>query len=97
MGYTGTQLITHAAVAKAGIDSLSNQIALELGPRGIRSNVLAPGPIEGTEGIKRLIGPNRPRTIPLGQLGTTQNIADATVFLFSDAGSYVNGATLVGT
>ena len=47
--YTGAHLNTHAAVAKAGIDTLSAQLAIELGPCGVTSNVIAPGPIAGTE------------------------------------------------
>ena len=49
MHYTGVPFQTHVAAAKAGVDALSNNIALEFGPLGITSNVIAPGPIEGTE------------------------------------------------
>lgn len=47
--YTGIPLQTHVAVAKAGVDSLSNNVAIEYGPRGVNSNILSPGPIGGTE------------------------------------------------
>ena len=100
MGYTGNQLQTHAIVAKAGVDALAVQCAIELGPRGITSNVIAPGPVAGTEGVDRLYpeGENAEasKAIPSGRLGRVKDIADATVFLFSDAGNWVNGATLVG-
>lgn len=76
------------------------QCAIELGPRGITSNVIAPGPIAGTEGVDRLykdgVHAGASKAIPSGRLGRTKDIADATVYLFSDAGNYVNGATLVG-
>lgn len=99
--YTGVQLNTHGVVAKAGVDALSTQLAIELGPRGIRSNVIAPGPIDGTEGMRRLIenedDPSSHKRVPLGRFGKVRNIADATAFLFSEAADYVNGAILVGT
>ena len=93
-------LQTHAIVAKAGVDKLSVQTAIELGPRGVTSNVIAPGAIVGTEGTDRLIkdGSNSQvmKSVPSGRLGHVKDVADATVYLFSDAGTYVNGETLVG-
>lgn len=50
----GTPLQAHVSAAKAGVDALSAVIAVEEGPRGIRSNVIAPGLITGTEGADRL-------------------------------------------
>ena len=98
--YTGRPLNTHGSVAKAGVDALSAQLALELGPRGITSNVIAPGPIADTEGVRRLLvssdGAEEMRQIPLGRLGDVDDIANATVYLFSEAGKYANGAELVG-
>jgi peroxisomal 2,4-dienoyl-CoA reductase len=87
-------------VAKAGVDALSNAIAIEFGPRGMTSNVIAPGPIGSTEGMDRLAksadaGKVASR-VPLGRFGNVKEIADATVYLFSDAGNYVNGDALVG-
>ncbi|PGH32864.1 peroxisomal 2,4-dienoyl-CoA reductase [[Emmonsia] crescens] len=97
--YTGIPLQTHVAVAKAGVDSLSNNVAIEYGPRGVNSNILSPGPIGGTEGMQRLSragdAKSRVSVIPSGRWGTIKEIADATVYLFSDAGNYVNGANLV--
>lgn len=98
--YTAMPLQTHVAVAKAGVDALSNNIAVEFGPRGVTSNIITPGPISGTEGMERLSTEEAAvamkRNIPLGRWGTVKDIADATVFLFSDAGSLVTGQTLVG-
>ena len=95
--YTGTQLSTHAAVAKSGVDALAVQLAIEMGPRGITSNVIAPGPIEGTEGVRRLLkDTSRLSKIPLGRLGQLKEVADAVVYLFGDTGDYVNGSVLVG-
>ncbi|KAL6243070.1 peroxisomal 2 4-dienoyl-CoA reductase sps19 [Rhinocladiella similis] len=98
LGYMGNQLMTHAVVAKAGVDALSVQTAIEYGPRGITSNVIAPGAIIGTEGTARLISDSRGnagRDVPSGRMGHVKDISDATIYLFSDAGNYVNGETLV--
>ncbi|MCJ1231696.1 hypothetical protein MMC12_008375 [Toensbergia leucococca] len=97
--YTGAPLQTHVSVAKAAVDQLSNAIAIELGPRGITSNIIAPGPISGTEGMDRLSKQEdmaaSMKNIPSGRYGWVKEIADAAVFLFSDAGNFVNGQTLV--
>jgi len=98
--YTGTPLQTHVMAAKAGVDALSTSVTIEQGPRGITSNVIAPGGIAGTEGLERLSKGNKDplknKSIPAGRFGTVKDIADATIYLFSEAGSYVNGDTLVG-
>jgi peroxisomal 2,4-dienoyl-CoA reductase len=87
----------HASSAKAGVDAMSATICIEEGPRGINSNVIAPGAIAGTEGMDRLAPPgNNYKSVPLGRAGLTKEIADATVYLFSDSGNYVNGAVVVG-
>ncbi|KAK6614064.1 short chain dehydrogenase [Botrytis cinerea] len=84
-----------------GVDAISATAALEYGPRGITSNVITPGPIEGTEGMARLgdkeseASGDAQRRNPLGRYGTVKEIADGTVYLFSDAGSFVNGEVLV--
>ncbi|KAH6699985.1 peroxisomal 2,4-dienoyl-CoA reductase SPS19 [Cadophora sp. MPI-SDFR-AT-0126] len=97
--YTGLPLQTHVAAAKAAVDQLSNSLAIELGPRGITSNTIAPGPIAETEGIKRLSSEadsnESGKAVPLGRFGTVKDIADATVWLFSDAANFVNGSTVV--
>ncbi|KAF3395994.1 Peroxisomal 2,4-dienoyl-CoA reductase SPS19 [Penicillium rolfsii] len=97
--YRGMPFQTHVAVAKAGIDSMSNAVAIEYGPRGVTSNIIAPGPIAQTEGLERLLPSDAKaaytKSQPLGRFGHVRDIADATVYLFSDAGSYVTGQTLV--
>jgi len=98
--YGGTPMQSHVSVAKAGVDAMAMSVAIEQGPRGITSNVIAPGPIADTEGVARLsrsdTRENSAKTIPSGRYGTVKEIADATVYLFSDSGNYVNGEVLVG-
>ena len=98
--YAAMPLQTHVSVAKAGVDAMSNSVSIEFGPRGVTSNVISPGPIGGTEGMERLAKSEDAaaglKNIPLGRWGTVKEIADATIYLFSDAGNYVNGQTLVG-
>jgi peroxisomal 2,4-dienoyl-CoA reductase len=66
----------------------------------VTANSLAPGAIAGTEGMERLASSlvtaaDLGKGIPSGRWGRVKDIADATVYLFSDAGNYVNGTTLV--
>jgi NAD(P)-dependent dehydrogenase (short-subunit alcohol dehydrogenase family) len=91
----------HVGAAKAGVDQLMRNLALEWGRHGIRSNSIAPGPIEGTEGMRRL-GPEDPSyhdklkaSIPLGRYGTVDEIGAAAVFLASPMAAYINGTLLV--
>ena len=62
-------------------------------------NGLAPGPVEGTEGVRRLTTPASRATIneqcPLGRLATIEEVASAAVFLCSDASAFITGVTLV--
>lgn len=89
----------HVGAAKAGVDNLMANLALEWGRHGIRSNSVVPGPIEGTEGMKRLSEPMGAdiwtRSVPLGRFGRLDEIAAAAVVLSSPLASYVTGARLV--
>ena len=71
--------------------------AIEWGPDGVRVNVVAPGAMSGTEGVKRIAGDDRHRTAqnPLQRPGSTTEVAEAVLFLASDAASYITGAILV--
>src|SRR5258706_4528467 len=89
----------HVSSAKAGVDALTKNLAVEWGRYGIRVNAIAPGPIGDTEGMKRLvpepIKEKLKRRIPLGRFGLIEDIENAAVFLCSDAASYINGAVIV--
>lgn len=97
--YVGTAAQAHVSAAKAGVDALTRTLAVEWGRYGIRVNGIAPGPIEGTEGVARLLEGDKKsraqRLNPLGRLGRVDDIADAAIFLCSDAASFINGVTLV--
>lgn len=94
-----TPLQCHAGAAKAGIEKLTRDLALEWARFGIRLNAVAPGPIEGTEGMARLAPDDAEATlkkrVPLGRWGTIDEVCEAVTFLVSPAGAYVTGATLL--
>lgn len=95
--YTGMAYQAHVASAKAGIDALTRTCALEWGPRGIRTNVMAPGGMAGTEGMRRFEGLSSgpSSTNPLRRIGHVREMSHAVLYLASDAASYVNGELLV--
>ncbi len=97
--YLGTPMQLHVSAAKAGVDALTKNLAVEWGRYGIRVNAIAPGPIGDTEGMRRLvpepIKEKLKRRIPLGRFGLIEDIENAAVFLCSEAASYINGAVIV--
>lgn len=83
---------------KAALDMLSRTAAVELGPRGIRVNSLAPGAIETDMNRNRIQEVGRDyfdRAIPLGYVASPSALADALLFLASDRSAYVTGTSLV--
>jgi 2,4-dienoyl-CoA reductase [(3E)-enoyl-CoA-producing], peroxisomal len=97
--YLATPMQIHVSAAKAGVDAITRNLSVEWGRHGIRVNGIAPGPIEDTEGMKRLVPePVKEkliRRIPLQRFGRIKDIENAALFLCSDAASYINGVTLV--
>lgn len=98
--YTGAPLQVHAGSAKAAVDAMTKHLAVEWGPAKIRVNGIAPGPIEDTEGMRRLapapeVLKKLQRQVPLGRFGTTDEVADMALYLSSPAASWVTGATFV--
>jgi len=97
--YGGTPFQLHVSAAKAGVDALTRNLAVEWGHYGIRVNGIAPGPIEDTEGMARLVPePVKDRLrkrVPLGRFGRIRDIEQSAIFLCSDAASFISGAILV--
>lgn len=88
---TGTK--AHYAASKAGLLSLVKSLAIELAPDGVRVNAVVPGSIEGAM-IPRERWPELAARIPLGRLGTPEEVADAASYLCSDQARYVTGHAL---
>ena len=89
----------HAGAAKAGVEILAKNLALEWGQYGIRVNTVVPGPIEGTEGVKRLTDEKQKhmllQSIPLKRLGQAEEIGQVAVFLSSPMAAYITGSQIV--
>lgn len=99
MAYMPHAFQVHVGAAKAGIDMMMKNLAIEWGRHGIRANSIVPGPIEGTEGMKRLLNEARRQefidAIPLRRMGTVDDVGQAAVFLASPLASYVSGCVFV--
>ena len=96
VGLKGNAGQTNYAASKAGIVGFSKSVALELGSRNVRSNVIAPGFIETemTSKLDEATVQSWRDGIPLKRGGTPKDIANACVFLASDMSSYITGQTL---
>ena len=96
VGVMGNAGQTNYGAAKAGMIGFSKSMAREVGSRGITVNCVAPGFID-TDMTRALPEAQRQaltQHIPLGRLGSVEDIAQATAFLASDAAGYVTGTTL---
>jgi 3-oxoacyl-[acyl-carrier protein] reductase len=84
--------------SKAAVDSLTRNWALELAPRGIRVNAVAPGYVETDMTAEHLGDPEtRERALqrhPLGRLGTAEDVARAVVFLCTEDGGFITGQSI---
>jgi NAD(P)-dependent dehydrogenase (short-subunit alcohol dehydrogenase family) len=84
---------------KAGVALLTQQMAVEWGPAGIRANAVAPGLIDGGMSAPIYADPaireQRAARVPLGRLGATEDVADAVLFLLSDHAGYISGTELL--
>lgn len=102
----GTPYQAHVSAAKAAVDALSQVIAVEEGPHGVRSNIIAPGLIADTEGASRLAdlfhqGDKSKesyyysKTTPLQRVGHIGDVVNTTIFLFSEAANFMTGQVLI--
>jgi 3-oxoacyl-[acyl-carrier protein] reductase len=96
VGVKGNAGQANYAASKAGIIGFSKSVALELGSRNIRSNVIAPGFIETemTAALDQKVVEGWREGIPLKRGGTADDVANATVFLASDMSAYITGQVL---
>jgi 3-oxoacyl-[acyl-carrier protein] reductase len=99
LAYKGRAGLAHYCAAKAGIIAFTRVLALEVSRHGVYANCIAPGPI-ATEIMPRT-GPPDPEeearfadTLPIGRLGTVEEVAPTAVFLASDDSTYYVGQTL---
>ena len=94
--YAGAGGQTNYAASKAGLIGLTRSIAREYGGRGITANVVAPGPIDTDmfaatpDDARALLAAQ----VPVGRIGTPDEVAAAVTFLASEAAAYVTGAVL---
>ncbi|MBB6144322.1 NAD(P)-dependent dehydrogenase (short-subunit alcohol dehydrogenase family) [Silvibacterium bohemicum] len=104
--YTGQPGSAAYAASKGGLRSMANAIASDLAPRGIRVNVVSPGPIKTPiwrRGLSSALSDEQraerikliSSMVPLGRFGETEEIAKAVLFLASDDSSYVNAIELM--
>ena len=95
-GLVGGAMEVHYSATKAGVIGLSKALAKEVAPSGITVNVVAPGSI-GTDMLK-MLGEDTIEyikdDIPLGKIGTAQDIANAVCFLASDKADYITGQVI---
>ncbi len=96
VGVSGNAGQCNYSASKAGMIGLSKSIAKEMGPRGVRSNCIAPGFIitDMTEQIPEDVRKEWIKTIPLRRGGTVEEVAKVALFLASDLSSYVSGQVI---
>ena len=100
-GMTGSmtnQRVAHTA-SKGGVIAVTRQLAAEGAPHGIRANCISPGMIATPGAHENLLATDHPmrtiaNSIPLGRLGTADDVIGAAVFLASDEASYITGVNL---
>ena len=99
--WSGSAFVVPSAMAKAAVHAMTMSLAVEWGRYGIRLNALAPGPIP-TEYAWEMLNPTDESSagatqadqIPMGRTGTIEELANLTVFLFSDGCDYLTGETI---
>jgi len=97
VGLTGNVGQANYAASKAGLVGLTKSLAQEFAGRGVTANVVAPGFITSdmTNAIPEPARAAMLTKIPLGHCGAPEDVANAVVFLCSDAARYITGQTLV--
>ena len=85
--------------SKGAVIALTKSLAVQFGPKGVRSNAICPGPIE-TPLMRDLLKDEKKKSlrmnrIPLGRFGQAQDVVNMAVYLASDESTWTNGAALV--
>jgi len=96
VGRTGNPGQANYCAAKAGMEGFVRATAREVASRGITVNAVAPGFIDTdmTRALSEDVRQKLPETVPLGRLGTVEDVAASVAFLLSDAASYITGEVL---
>jgi 3-oxoacyl-[acyl-carrier protein] reductase len=97
LGQIGFAGVAHYSAAKAGLVALAKSLAREYGARGIRANAVAPGVTitdMAAEVMEGEVGRRRMAELPLGRFGEAEEVAQAVIFLLTDASSLFLGQTL---
>jgi NAD(P)-dependent dehydrogenase (short-subunit alcohol dehydrogenase family) len=98
-GYTASPLMAHSGAGKAGMLNLTQTLAVEWAPQGIRVNAVAPGPVDTEGANSRLWSDPAARkrvesTVPLGRMGSSGDCAGVVLFLCSPAAHFITGTTV---
>lgn len=99
--FNGGPFTVPSAMSKAGINVMTQSLAVEWGPYGLRFNAIAPGPFP-TEGMTKRLAPdanttedmNRDGTNPMGRIGKMHELVNLATFLMAPGAEYVNGQTI---
>jgi NAD(P)-dependent dehydrogenase (short-subunit alcohol dehydrogenase family) len=97
--WTGSAFVVPSAMSKAGITAMTQSLAVEWGPKGIRLNAIAPGPFP-TEGMTKRLAPTpelekrQLSAIPMRRVGELPELANFAAFLMADEVSYINGEVI---
>ncbi|MFZ5608103.1 MAG: SDR family oxidoreductase [Pseudomonadota bacterium] len=101
--WTGSPFVVPSAMSKAGVAAMTQSLAVEWGPRGIRANAIAPGPFPTKGAWDRLLPADKAgeaparegiEAIPLKRYGRHEELANLAAFLMADATEYITGAVI---
>jgi len=101
--WNGGPFVVPSAMSKAGVNVMTQSLAVEWGPKGLRFNAIAPGPFP-TEGMTKRLAPDadstedmgngRGQPNPMGRIGKMHELVNLAVFLMGPGADYVNGQTI---
>lgn len=92
--HVGTPNRCHVSASKSGLEGLMRALAIELAPKKVTFNCVAPGAIDTTRGPSAGARPSDDRAVPLGRKGTVDEIAATVRYLVGPEGAYTTGQTI---